>query len=91
MLLPLSALSTEDQDDGLPFHELLSDSEEHRENIIALVALGVLNLRKSFSGEEFTRAIYLEEEKNLYSDKRTAHMVLGEKNCPHDFDLSTLS
>ena len=37
---------------------------------------GVLNLRKSFSGGEFTRPIYLKKVKNLYSEEKTAHMVL---------------
>ena len=65
----LSAVSAGMQDYGLPFHPLLSGY------MFDLLALGVLNLRKSLSGGEFTRAIYLKEVKNLYSEEKTAHMV----------------
>ena len=37
------------------------------------LALGVLNLRKFFSGREFTRTIF---SRNLYSEEKAAHMVL---------------
>ena len=69
MIFALSAVGAEVQDYGLPFHLLLSVY------MFDLLALGVLNLRKSFSGGEFTRAIYLKEVKNLYSEEKTAHMV----------------
>ena len=73
MLFALSALGTGRQDDGLPFHPLLSDSEGHLENIIDLLALGVLNLRKSFLGGKFTRANFC---RNLYSEEKAAHRIL---------------
>ena len=37
------------------------------------LALGVLNLRKFFSGREFTRTIF---SRNLHSEEKAAHMVL---------------
>ena len=67
MLFALSALGTGSQDYGLPFHLLLS------EYMFDLLALGVLNLRKFFSGGEFTRAIF---SRSLYSEEKAAHMVL---------------
>ena len=73
MLFALSAGGTGSQDYGLPFHTLLSDSEGHCENIIDLLALGVLNLRKSFLGGKFTRANFC---RNLYSEEKAAHMIL---------------
>ena len=73
MLFPLSALDTEGQDYVLLFHPRLSVSEGHRENMIDLLALGVLNLRKFFLGGKFTRANFC---RNLYSEQKAAHMIL---------------
>ena len=64
MGFPLSAVDAEMQSYGLQFHPLLS------EHMFELLAPGVLNLRKSFLGEEFTRAIYLKEVKNLLSEEK---------------------
>ena len=75
MLFALSALGTGGHDYRLPFHLLLPDSEGHRENITNLL-VGVLNLRKSCLGRKLTRG---------------EQPLLRRKNCPHDFDLSTLS
>ena len=70
MGFPLSAVDAEEQDYGLQFHPLLS------EHIFDFLALGVLNLRKSFLGGEFTRAFYLKEVTKPLLEEKIAHMVL---------------
>ena len=64
MVFVLSAVGAGVQNYRLPFHPLLSAC------MFKLPALGVLNLRKSISGGEFTRAIYLKEVKNLLSEEK---------------------
>ena len=70
MSFPLSAVDAEMQSYGVQFHPFLS------EHIFDFLALGVLNLRKSFLGGEFTRAIYLKEFTKPLLEEKTAHMVL---------------
>ena len=69
MSFPLSVVDAEVQDCGLQFHSLLS------EHMFDLLALGILILRKSFLGGEFTRAFYLKEVTKPLLEEKTAHMV----------------
>ena len=91
MLFPLSALGTGGQDYVLLFHPRLSDSEGHRENIIDLLALGVLNLRKFFLGGKFTCANCcrnLHSEGRLSQDTKNLTTPQDTRNLttPHDTD-----